>query len=209
MYCMGPSPHSNVCDCRSILATNLTMVFDNARDVESNRRDDKANPGVVRRTSASWLASHASAVCQTLLIMMNTPDLAKRIRISGQVHDRTRSNTVTGKQQVANRRASRAPLGLLGSSGKGLKGCACGQRLPVEQRQALFFTFKFEPQLPQARHRGATGCSNSRRVSLRDIARARIKPGHAISNDQNSEQVLCCWVVMIIPYWYDQNSVLA
>ena len=21
MYCMGPSPHSNVCDCRSILAT--------------------------------------------------------------------------------------------------------------------------------------------------------------------------------------------
>ena len=61
----------------------------------------------------------------------NTPDLAPRI--SDQVHDRTGSKT--GLQQVANRLAP--PL--LGSSRKVLYGYACGQRLPEEQRQTLFF----------------------------------------------------------------------
>ena len=118
----------------------------------------KANPRVVTRTSASWFGSHTLAVRQALL---NTPDLAPRI--SCQVHDRTGSNT--GKQQVANRRAS--PF--LGSSGKVVCGCACGQRIPEEQRQALFFTIKFE-----------TSTATSTTTQGHGLLELRIAPRHYV-----------------------------
>ena len=55
MYCMGPSPHSNVCDCRSILATAQLCDLDNGTTIDScgGLHSDDARNGVGARVLLS------------------------------------------------------------------------------------------------------------------------------------------------------------
>ena len=60
-----------------------------------------------------------------------------------------------------------------------------------------------KPQLPQARHRRATGCSRRASLHVRDITCARIKPDHAISNDQNG---VLAWSISQMVLFFVQGS---